>query len=90
MSSVGFFFNHCLYFKRSKDNSIIVYLLLSVDDMLLIRQNISDINDIKRSLGSEFEIKDSSHVKRILGTTIFHHLSMWKKYCLNLLCIDQI
>lgn len=73
MSVAGFMrrsFDHYLYFKTNESNSVIVYLLLYVDHMLLIRQNLSDINDIKWSLSAKFEIKDLDHARRILGMDI--------------------
>lgn len=38
--------------------------------MMLIGKNTSDMNDIKMSLSSEFEMTDLGHVKRILGMDI--------------------
>lgn len=73
VSSVGFVrseFDHCLYFKRDDENAIVAFLLLYVDDMLLIGHNMYVINDIKRSLSAEFEMKDLGHAKKILGMEI--------------------
>jgi transposase InsO family protein len=73
VSSIGFVrsaFDHCLYFKRNDKNDVIVYLLLYVDDMLLVGHKMSDINDIKKALSNEFEMKDLGHARRILGMDI--------------------
>lgn len=39
-------------------NAIFVYLLIYVDDMLLISKSKSRITELKQVLSSEFEIKD--------------------------------
>ena len=62
-------FDHCLYFQyKNKDDY--VFLLLYVDDMLLIGPNLKKINSIKSTLGGEFDIKDLGMAKRILGMEI--------------------
>ncbi|CAA2983748.1 beta-amyrin synthase [Olea europaea subsp. europaea] len=70
VSTIGFIrseYDHCLYFKRNDENAIVAFILLYVDDMLLIGQNMHVINQIKRSLSAEFEMKDLGHAKRILA-----------------------
>lgn len=70
VSFIGFVrsvFDHCLYFKRNDKNDVIVYLLLYIDDMLLVGHKISDMNDIKKALSVEFKMKDLGHARRILG-----------------------
>lgn len=57
---------HYLYFKSRIDKYIIVYLLLYIDDMLLIDVDLQQINVIKETSGTEFEMKNLGHVKRIL------------------------
>lgn len=49
---------------------MIVYLLLYIDDMLLIGKTISDIKDIKMSSSFELEMKDLGHAKRNFGMDI--------------------
>lgn len=47
-----------------------VFLLLYVDDMLLIGLNVKMINGIKTALSSEFDMKDLGIVRRILSMKI--------------------
>lgn len=51
MIIVGFIrreFDHYVYFKKKVDNNVIIYRRLYVDNVLLIGDNISNINKIKR------------------------------------------
>ncbi|CAM8953528.1 unnamed protein product [Rhodiola kirilowii] len=69
--SIGFVrsnYDSCLYFS-SLDNDP-VYLLLYVDDTLLIRKCMHKINKVKSDLKSEFDMKDSGHARKILGMII--------------------
>lgn len=59
--------------------------------MLIVAKNIYDIHVLKRKLSTEFETKDLSATKKILGMEILHdriaevlHLSQ-KKYIKKLL-----
>ena len=63
-------YDSCVYFKRIKEGSYL-YLLIYVDDMLIIGKEIKDINDLKIALNSEFEMKDLGPAKRILGIDIY-------------------
>lgn len=65
-------FDHCLYFKKNKNNLVIVYLIIYMYDILLIGLNM---HDIKKSFYSEFEMKDFGHAKRILGMDIIGNRS---------------
>lgn len=58
----------CLYIKR--DEHHIMYLLIYVDDLLLIGNNIDDIKHIKTSMSNVFEMKDMEEVKQFLGIHI--------------------
>ena len=49
--------NHYAYFKRL-DNGRYIILLLYVDDMLVARSNMQDINVPKRKLANLFVMKD--------------------------------
>ena len=60
--------DHCCYFKQF-DSSYII-LLLSVDDMLIAKLNMREINRIKRQMSEEFEMKDMGTPKQILGMSI--------------------
>ena len=71
MHSIGFKrseFDHCLYFQQHDNNC--VFLLLYVDDMLLIGPNLKMINGIKITLDKEFDIKDLGNARKILGMEI--------------------
>ena len=62
-------FDSCVYFKKTRNYNII-YLLLYVDDMLVIFKDMVDINKLKEALKAEFEMKDLEDVKKILGIDI--------------------
>lgn len=62
-------FDHCLYYQGSMNNNY-VFLLLYVDDMLLIGPNLKLLNSIKTTLSNEFDMKDLGNAKRILGMEI--------------------
>ncbi|CAM8962827.1 unnamed protein product [Rhodiola kirilowii] len=47
-----------------------IYLLLYVDDMLIVCKDLSAINDLKFQLSTNFEMKDLGSAKRILGMQI--------------------
>lgn len=44
----------CVYFKEYKENSF-VYLLLYVDDILLVSKSKAQVDGLKKILSSEFE-----------------------------------
>ena len=60
--------DHCCYVK-SFDNSYII-LLLYVDDMLIARFSIEEINNLKKQLSKQFAMKDLGAAKQILGMRI--------------------
>ena len=60
-----------VYFRRLEDGSLI-YLLLYVDDMLILAKHMSDIDVLKQQLSVEFEMKDLGAIKKILGMEILH------------------
>ncbi|KAH9657090.1 hypothetical protein KPL70_022912 [Citrus sinensis] len=47
-----------------------IYLLLYVDDMLIVSKNRDEIERLKKQLASEFKIKDLGDAQRILGMEI--------------------
>ena len=51
------------------DNSYII-LLLYVDDMLIARSSIKEINNLKKQLSKQFAMKDLGAAKQILGMRI--------------------
>ena len=62
-------FDSCVYYKKTKEGHHI-YLLIYVDDMLLICKNMKDINELKNAHKSEFDMKDLGSAKRILEIDI--------------------
>ena len=62
-------FDSCVYFKKTR-NANIIYLLLYVDDMLIICKDIVNINELKEAPKSEFEMKDLRAAKKTLGIDI--------------------
>ena len=59
------FFNACLYFK-GKTIIDSEYLLLYIDDILLIGKDRYKVNKLKETLKSEFNMKDLGSVRKIL------------------------
>ena len=47
-----------------------IYLLLYVNDILIASKNRSVINKLKKDLSFEFEMKDLSETKKVLGMVI--------------------
>jgi hypothetical protein len=60
--------DHCVYFKLIGDD--LIYLVLYVDDMLLIGNNKEIIQDVKTQLSSKFDMKDLGVSNFILGMEI--------------------
>src|ERR1700755_652882 len=60
--------NHCVYFKLIGDR--VIYLVLYVDDMLLVGNDKEIIQDLKTQLSSKFDMKDLGVVNYILGMEI--------------------
>ena len=60
--------DHCCYIK-SFDNSFII-LLLYVDDILIARSSIEEINNLKKQLSKQFAMKDLGAAKQILDMRI--------------------
>ena len=63
--------DHCYYVKFSNNSYII--LLLYVDDMLIARSSIEEINNLKKQLSKQFAMKDLGAVKKILGMRIIRN-----------------
>jgi hypothetical protein len=59
----------CVYSHVFNDGTIIL-LMLYVDDMLIACRDMSKINELKRLLGREFDMKDLGVAKKILGMEI--------------------
>ena len=60
--------DHCVYFKLIGDR--VIYLVLYVDDMLLIENDKEIIQDLKTQLFSKFYMKDLGAANYILGMEI--------------------
>ena len=60
--------DHCVYFKLIGDH--VIYLVLYVDDMLLVGNDKEIIQDLKTQLSSKFDMKDLGAANYILGMEI--------------------
>jgi hypothetical protein len=72
-------YDSCVYYKQLADDTF-VYLLLYVDDMLIIDKSMLEINTLKSLLGDEFEMKDLGAAKNILGMEIHRDRKVGKLY----------
>ena len=61
-----------VYLKMS-DDGLFVYLLLYVDDMLIVANDKEEIRKVKVQLNKEFEMKDLGTTKKILGMEIMRN-----------------
>ena len=62
-------YDPCVYFRKLLSGEYI-YLLLYVDDMLIVSKNRSLIDKLKIQLSCKFEMKDLREAKRILSMKI--------------------
>src|ERR1700733_8950350 len=60
--------DHCVYFKLIGDR--VIYLVLYVDDMLLVGNDKEIIQDLKTQFSSKFDMKDIGAANYILGMEI--------------------
>jgi hypothetical protein len=60
--------DHCVYSKQVGNNFI--YVVMYVDDMLLIGNNMDVIKEVKSQLSSKFDMKDLGAANFILGMEI--------------------
>ena len=72
--------DHCVYLKLIGDR--VIYLVLYVDDMLLIGNDKENIQDLKTQLFSKFDMKDLGAANYIFGMEIKRNLEN-KKLWLN-------
>nr|GEY60240.1 retrovirus-related Pol polyprotein from transposon TNT 1-94 [Tanacetum cinerariifolium] len=63
----------CVYMKAS--GSYVTFLILYVDDILIMENNISMLQDVKSYLGRCFAMKDLGEVEYILGIKIYRDRS---------------
>jgi hypothetical protein len=61
--------DYCVYFKNLENGSYII-LLLYVDDMIVARSNMQNINVLKKKLAKSFAMKDLGAAKKIIGMRI--------------------
>lgn len=59
-------YDNCVYIKRLPVGPY-MYLLLYVDDMLIVTSNIVEIKKVKQQLNLEFVMKHFGATKRIIG-----------------------
>ena len=62
-------YNPCVYYNKLPGGEYI-YLLLYMDDILFASKSRSVIDKLKKDLSSEFEMKDLSEAKKVLGMEI--------------------
>ncbi|GAA0165602.1 transmembrane signal receptor [Lithospermum erythrorhizon] len=60
--------DHCLYFKNI--DSVSVFLLLYVDDLLIVSPCLKSIEHVQKCLCDNFDMKDLGDAKKILGMNI--------------------
>ena len=60
--------DHCVYFKLIGDH--VIYLVLYVDDTLLVGNDKEIIQDLKTHFSSKFDMKDLGAANHILGMEI--------------------
>lgn len=72
-------YDSCVYLERLGD-TVITYLLLYVNDMLLASKSLTRIQVIKNKLSTAFEMKDLGEAKRILGMDIIRYKSEGKLF----------
>jgi len=81
-------YDSCVYFKQNDD---LTYLLLYVDDTLIVARNKTHMQKLKAQLKKEFDMKDLGEAKKILGMKITRDRGssrLWlsqKNYILNVL-----
>ena len=62
-------YDFSVYVKSFDDDSFI-FMLLYMDDMLIVIKSMSKVNKLKTLLSREFDMKDLGVVKKILGIDI--------------------
>lgn len=62
-------YDSCVYFKKDSGGST-TYLLLYVDDMLIAIKDKVEVRKIKLQLSKEYDMKNLSAAKKILGIEI--------------------
>ena len=71
----------CVY--KKKNGIAVVFLVLYVDDILLIGNDVSELQSVKLWLSKNFSMKDLGEAKYILGIKIYRDRTK------RLLCLSQ-
>ncbi|CAM8893625.1 unnamed protein product [Rhodiola kirilowii] len=82
MLSLGFLkskYDTCLYFKSMKSD-VVLYVLLYVDDILLISNSKPTIAKLKSELKQHFDMKDLGVAQKILGVKILRNRNKGTMY----------
>lgn len=58
----------CLYYRSAK--GVVTYIVIYVDDILLVSNSDQAIADMKRKLSAEFEMKDLNEIRSFLGLNV--------------------
>ncbi|KAG8493062.1 hypothetical protein CXB51_010388 [Gossypium anomalum] len=82
-------FESCVYFKKKNDSSFL-YLLLYVDDMLIVAKDKGEITKVKAKLSKEFEMKDLGATNKILGMEILRDRKTCKLYLREKWYIEKV
>ena len=72
VTSFGFIenkFDQCVYTKVS--GSKFIFTVLYVDDIMLVSSNVNLLNDTKRLLFANFDMKDLGETSFVLGIEIY-------------------
>jgi hypothetical protein len=75
-------YDHCVYFK-SLENSIFIFLVLYVDDVLVANKNMVEIYMLKDQLARIFDMKNLGATKQILGIEIHRYKKRGKLWLLQ-------
>ena len=58
----------CLFTRKNQDNFL--YVLTSVDDILIVENMPEEVQKLKNSLSQKFEMEDRGNIKQFLGLRI--------------------
>jgi hypothetical protein len=80
--------DHCVYSKQVGNHFI--YVVLYVDDMLLVGNNMDVIKEVKSQLSSKFDMKDLGASSFILGMEIKRYRANKKLWLNQRKCVEMI